>query len=131
MRAEQAVRAIVPPEPDPEQVRRENERFLNDWAGDIVKAAHAARDRRARGEQRYSPIEGAPGLEIMAEAVSYGGHAPPESVRAALRESLDADVWPEISDPETLVRLNAAPREALRRAFVLYGEETQGPAAGQ
>ena len=130
-RAEMRVRAIYPPPPDPEQERRETERFFNQWAGDIVRVAHLAREQRGRGESRDRPISTCSPLEIMAEAVSFGGFQPPESVRRALRETLDAQVWPEITDPDQLERLNAAPREALRRAFLMYSEQTVGPGAGE
>ena len=120
------VEVVAPPQPSPEETRRDTERFFDSWAADIVRVAHLVRERRARSEERDRPISTCSALEIMAEAVSYRGHAPPESVRAALLETLNRNDWPEITDPETLDMLNAAPREALRRAFVCYVEETGG-----
>ena len=130
-RAERLARevdAVLPPPPSPEDIEREEREFLEGWAREVVAAAHEARARRERGEERDQPIAGAPGLEVMGEAVSYNGFAPPESVRRSLLETLDRDNWPEISDPEQLERLNAAPREALALAFKLYAEETANPA---
>jgi hypothetical protein len=130
-RALRQARGLITEPPSPEQVRREAERFFDRWAADIVNSAHAARARRDRGEERSRPVSERSPVEVMGEAVSYGGHAPPETVRRALRETLERDSWPGIADPGRVSRLNAAPREALRRAFVLYAEETRGPGAGE
>ena len=94
-----------------------------------MRVAHLAREQRGRGESRARPISTCSPLEIMAEAVSFGGFQPPESVRAALRQVLDRDDWPEVQDPEQLERLNEAPRLAL--AFEMYREQTAGPGAGE
>ncbi len=118
---EQALHAIAPPEPDPEQQRREDERFFDGWALDIAKAAHEARGRRARGEP-LPPSERLTGLEVCGEAVSYNGFQPPESVRVALR-------WLTREEPGGFG--DDAMREVLRRAFNLFAEQTMGPGAGE
>ena len=118
------VEAIAPRPPDPEELRREDEAFFDSWARDIVRAAHEARERRGRGESRDRPISTCSPLEIMAEAVSYGGHAPPEAVRAALLDLLNEREVPEYFDPEMVEEMNEATREVLRRAFVRHAEET-------
>ena len=116
------------PEPDPEAMRAETEAFLDEWASHIVKVAHAARKRRERGEARDRPISEDSGVNVCGEAVSYDADAPPDDVRTALHRLLHDRDWPGVEDPETIERLNGATREALRRAFVRFAEETSdGP----
>jgi hypothetical protein len=71
------------------------------------------------------PIGQMPGLEIMGEAVSYGGFAPPESVRAALLNQLNEREVPGLFEAEMVEKMNEATREVLRRAFALYAAETE------
>ena len=116
------VEAVAPRPPDPEELRREDEAFFDSWARDIVRAAHEARARRARGEADPQPVEQWPGLRIMGEAVSFGGFAPPESIRRVLRRLTHAEPDGYI-DAETAAEFNEASLEALRRAFALFREE--------
>ena len=125
-RLQREVDAVLPPPPSPEDIEREEREFLEGWAREVVAAAHEARARRERGEERDQPIAGAPGLEVMGVCVSYGGAEPPEDARLALLSLLAPDEWPEIGDRERVEGLNAAPREALALAFALYAEQTAG-----
>jgi hypothetical protein len=116
--------AVVPPPPSAEETRQEAEAFLNNWAHDIVKAAHHARDLRARGEPIPRPVGQMSGLEVCAEAVSYNGHPPPEDVRHALykltHERESANIPAEMTQ-----MMNDATKAALSLAFARFAEETK------
>jgi hypothetical protein len=127
-RLERELAELYPPPPTPEETKREAEAFLNSWAQDIAKAAHAARARRARAEPLSRPIDQLSGLEICGEACSYAGHPPPESVRAALW-ALTHDRGAEgVISPEMADKFNAATQEAFRRGVVLFVAELDGNA---
>jgi len=125
-RLERELDELFPPPPSPEETRREADAFINNWAADVAKTAHAARDRRARTEPLSRPIDQLSGLDIMGEAASYGGHQPPETVRAALwRLTHDRGAEGVIS-PEMAEKFNAATKEAFRRAVALFVAELDG-----
>ena len=65
----------------------------------------------------------------MAAAVSYGGEVPPEDIRLALLALLnrDGDDLPA----GFVAAMQEATREVLRRAFVMFAEEVDGPVAGE
>ena len=96
------------------------------WAREIVTAAHHARDRRARGEPLPRPVGQMSGLEVCAEALSYRGFQPPESVRRALHELTHEREWSYIPD-DVAEAFNDATKAALSLAFARFAEKTAGP----
>ena len=122
--AEQAARAVLPEEVDPEQQRREDELFLNSWAREIVAAAHKAKAARDRGEPEIRQTHQMSGLEVMAEGLSYAGAEPPPDIKTALRELLNGGEVPGLIDADTAEMFNAETRKVLALAFRLYAEET-------
>ena len=125
-RAERLARSmdsLLPPAPTPEQRRQDAEDFLDQWAGEIKEEAHRARERRARGEPERRSVDQLSGVEVCGLAVSFGGGKIPESVRAALYRLTHERETPGVLDAELTQAFNAATREALRRAFVLFAGE--------
>jgi hypothetical protein len=124
-RLKRKVDAVLPPPPSPEDIEREEREFLGGWAAEIVAAAHHARERRSRGEPAPTPVDKMTGLEVCAEAVSYNGFAPPESVRLALRRLTHAESDGFLGDALT-EEFNETMKAALSLAFAAFAEETAG-----
>jgi hypothetical protein len=100
------------------------------WTDDVVKAAHAARDRRQRGEPMERAVDQMSGLQVMAEACSYRGHAPPETIRSALYALTHGRGGDGLIPEELAAAYNAASQAVMKRAIARFISETNAERDG-
>jgi hypothetical protein len=129
-RLERALDAVLPPPPTPEEKRREAEEFLDNWAADVVKEAHEARDARARGEPEQRPVDQMSGVQIMGAAVSYRGWEPPEPIRRALYARTHGEEVPGVIPAGLMAKYNACAQTVLKRAIDRFIAGTGGARDG-